>query len=303
MSTRKHIAKKGVNAGRWVNCTATNCRNGGQHISSDTLYATQQWFKQNGQKLNLKDCTEKDVDDFMAANPDPTLWAKPQMINLGETETEPTPEVFITEVKDAKVQSFMKSVFDKLFRKQNSNPEQSAPKPASPSAKTSAIQESEQKAGMIQRDNEGRLGVFSHDFLSNKLTVYPIGDLTDASTASKLHEADPYKNYQNGDCGVLANEIWNLNPHADKYFVFKTEDEPVEGIHQLVQLKDGTFVDSLGVWTKEEITAYWGGIYPDAVLEEWDDGQPEPPRDSTTPVSNEQLFNVLNSTINKRFRK
>lgn len=304
MSTRKHIAKKGVNAGRWVNCTAANCRNEGQHISSDTLYAAQQWYKQNDQKVNLKDFTEDQVDVFIAANPDPTLWSKPKMVDFGVGAAAPAPEVVVAKIEDKGTQSFMKSVFNRLFRKTPPTPvpvKVEKPSPANTTTIKLAPTETEQ-AGALSRDSKGRLGILSNDTLSENLSRYPIGNLTDETTAKQLHDADPYKNYQNGDCGVLANEIWNLSPHADKYYVFKTEEEPIEGIHQLVQLKDGTYVDSLGVWTEEEITSYWATIYPDAKFEEWDDGEETPERDKTTPVSNERLFNVLSSAINSRFQ-
>lgn len=303
MSTRKHIAKKGVNAGRWVNCTATNCRNDGQHISSDTLYAAQQWYKQNDQKVNLKDFTEDQVDVFISANPDPTLWSKPKMVDFGVNMASPAPEVVVAKIEDKGTQSFMKAVFSRLFRK---NPPAIVPVKVEKSssedktASKSTLVETEQ-AGTLSRDSRGRLGVLSNDTLSKNLSRYPIGNLTDETTAKRLHDADPYKTYQNGDCGVLANEIWNLSPHADKYYVFKTEEEPIEGIHQVVQLKDGTYVDSLGVWTEEEITSYWATIYPAAKFEEWDDGEETPERDMTTPISNERLFSVLSSAINSRF--
>lgn len=138
------------------------------------------------------------------------------------------------------------------------------------------------------------------------LDRYMFGDMTDNfDDLWELHKADPTKQYQDGDCAVLANELWNTNPYVEDYYILSTEDEPEIGIHQFVKLKDGSYADSQGIWSEEKLVSYWKTIDPTVQLKVEGTDQPDlkPDPSSIEEPSNEELYNAITKIINKRFEK
>lgn len=147
--------------------------------------------------------------------------------------------------------------------------------------------------GFEVRVNDRQLGLLTHKF----------GDLiTDQEVAEKLHKTDPKKDYQLGECAVIASELWNLNENVDEYYMIKTYSEPDYGIHHFVQLKDGTIVDSQGLWTEEEFMRVWKDIDSTGFISTFD-LEPEPEsRNRKTKVSRPELFNILNDLIDQHIQ-
>lgn len=105
--------------------------------------------------------------------------------------------------------------------------------------------------------------------------MHKFGDLIKSkTTAESLHDADPRKDYQLGSCAVLAKALCS-NEHVVGYYMFKTENEPVIGQHHFVKLKDGTYADSLGIWTEEALLSRWKEKEPTAELSVCDPDSPE----------------------------
>lgn len=138
--------------------------------------------------------------------------------------------------------------------------------------------------------NDRQLGTLTHKF----------GNLiTDQDTAERLHKADPKKDYQLGECGVIAAELWNINKNVKDYFILKTDTDPDFGIHHFVQLKDGTIVDSQGLWTEEDFMKNWRSVDSTSYISTFD-LEPEPEvRNPQIKLSKPELFNVLNELIDK----
>lgn len=132
---------------------------------------------------------------------------------------------------------------------------------------------------------------------------YYFGDLTSKSDLMKLHEADPEKLYQNGECGELANELWNRNVHVEDYYVLACEDDEVFGIHQFVKLKDGSYADSMGIWSEDKLVEHWKLIEPSSRLKKFvePEGQPAPQKDSELKVESGVVFETVNTLINDYF--
>lgn len=124
--------------------------------------------------------------------------------------------------------------------------------------------------------------------------VADVSDLSSTEDIQKLVDIDPRLRFQNGDCGVLANELWSHNPHVEEYYYFKTKDEPDFGIHQFVKLKDGTYADSLGIWSEEHLTATWKKIDPTVELKIMPGDEA---KDSKTPIAYPKLFNAITEII------
>lgn len=105
--------------------------------------------------------------------------------------------------------------------------------------------------------------------------IHKFGDfIKDKATAESLHDADPKKEYQLRSCAVLAKELRN-NEHAVGYYIFKTEKFPVIGTHHFVKLKDGTYADSLGIWTEEALLSKWKEKDPTTELSQCDPNSPD----------------------------
>lgn len=105
--------------------------------------------------------------------------------------------------------------------------------------------------------------------------IHKFGDfIKNKTTAESLHDADPRKEYQLRSCAVLAKELLN-NEHVVGYYMFKTEKEPVIGTHHFVKLKDGTYADSLGIWTEEALLSKWKEKDSTAELFSCDPNSPE----------------------------
>jgi len=152
---------------------------------------------------------------------------------------------------------------------------------------------------------EGRYTTYAAGYSEEPL-LHTFSDLTtDEESIKKLHDADTEKFYQTGDCGVIANEIWNHNKHVDGYYVFKTEDETGPGLHDFVKLKDGTYADSLGIWTEGALLKTWKNIEPKGYITPWENEEGTKPavKDTTTPISNPQLFQAMTEIINTHMAK
>lgn len=138
--------------------------------------------------------------------------------------------------------------------------------------------------------NDRHLGLITHQF----------GDLVkDLETAERLHQADPKKNYQLGDCGVIASELWNLSEHVSDYRIVKTKSEPVFGTHQFVRLPDGTCVDSQGLWTEEAFMKYWKEIDLTSEIATFDLDDENEVKNPDFPVSKPVLLNLLKDLIDQ----
>lgn len=128
------------------------------------------------------------------------------------------------------------------------------------------------------------------DFIKNK------------STAEILHEADRHKQYQLGWCGPLAEGLLDNNEHVAGYYIFKTEKEPVIGEHHFVKLKDGTYADSLGIWTEEALFSTWKAKHPTAELSSLDPKSPDYKKlkvDINVDITEQDIFFVVEELIDK----
>lgn len=150
----------------------------------------------------------------------------------------------------------------------------------------------------------GRLKVMSEDTVSHGAkSLYVFGDYTSQEDAQALHDADPLKAYQNGECGVLAGELWNRNPHVEEYYFFSIPEDREWGTHHFVKLKDGSFADSMGVWSESAFVSYWKEIDKNVSLEVYEEGQPVPDKNPNIEVSNQKLFDAITKSIENHFSK
>jgi hypothetical protein len=157
----------------------------------------------------------------------------------------------------------------------------------------------------LTMSSEGRYQTWSTDH-GDAPVLHTFADLThSAENVQALHDSDPDKEYQLGECGVIAAELYNTNDHVDEFCIIKTEDSPEFGSHQFVRLKDGTYADSLGIWSAEEFTAYWKSIDPDGVIAEWVDppGEDSSAKNPDIEISNPELYGTLMKLINERFSR
>jgi hypothetical protein len=124
--------------------------------------------------------------------------------------------------------------------------------------------------GDFLTDDKGIIQVYSKDTISfekDYSAMYAFGEFTDLETAKQLHQDDPYKKLQNGDCADLAHELYNNNPYVVNISEVNIGErmpgmEEDESIHVIALLKDGNYVDSLGIWSKETMEAAWKQIDP-----------------------------------------
>ncbi|MBC9706396.1 MAG: hypothetical protein H9W81_15785 [Enterococcus sp.] len=129
--------------------------------------------------------------------------------------------------------------------------------------------------------------------------VHKFGDLiVDKTTAERLFNADPMQEYQLGDCGGLAGELWHRNKNVAEYYIMQTDSEPEWGLHHFVKLHDGTYVDSLGLWSEKALLSYWRDVDSTARITTFD-VEPEPAKDPNHTISNPELFNILTRLISK----
>lgn len=155
----------------------------------------------------------------------------------------------------------------------------------------------------VVENEEGRFQVLSLSYGQEKPLVHMFGDLVkDRSIVEALQSADVKREYQMGECGALAGELWNTNEHVEDYYVYKTDDEPVFGLHQFVKLKDGTYADSMGIWSHEALTSYWGSVAPGEIAL-FDDGEPIPDKKPNLTISNPALFAAVNDVIANHMSK
>jgi hypothetical protein len=221
----------------------------------------------------------------------------------------PPPPAFIdeavAEVKAGKPNA-IKSFFNSLFGggKKEAPSVESQPSNPAPVVKpvTSVEPVIPSVLGKVVAGDSGRFEVACEDIwdLDKPVYVHKFGDfIKDQATAEKLHKADPNKLYQLGDCGVLAGELWNRNEYVKEYYMMKTASDPMFGTHHFVQLKDGTYADSLGIWSEEAFLSYWKATDPSCHIAKFEE-EPEPEfKNPNFTISNPTLFNTVNELISK----
>lgn len=194
----------------------------------------------------------------------------------------------------------IRSFFDTLFGPTKKNSSNVVPDPfesTSPPTVRAISPETPAVNEVIQGEDE-RFEVTCYDPWQKAFLTHKFGDLIkDKSTAEKLHHADPRKDYQLGECGVIAGELWNRNEHVKEYFIMKTDSEPDFGTHHFVQLKDGTYADSLGIWTEDAFLSYWKDVDPTVKISTFDVEEEPEFRNPNFTVSNLELFNTVNELI------
>ena len=157
-----------------------------------------------------------------------------------------------------------------------------------------------EKVSLFEHTEDGGFKVLAHDGLQEEPSWYPFGNYTSEEDARALHKADPYKKYQNGECGGLAGELWHRNPHVQEYYMLATDSDPEFGTHHFVELHDGSFVDSMGVWSREKLLAYWKTIDPSVRVSLFDEGDDiVPVKEPNHKVYNQPLFDAVEKAISK----
>lgn len=214
---------------------------------------------------------------------------------VGGTAVLPPPTIVEDAVKEveARKPNAVKRFFDSLFtpkRKTQPKPEPKIITPLQPVQRDKVVQ-GEDGRWQVTTLSPGWSTAFVHKF----------GDLiTDKSIAERLHKADPKQLYQLGDCGVLAGELWNLNDNVEEYYIMQTDDDPDWGTHHFVKLHDGTYADSLGLWSEDAFLSYWKAVDPTARITTFE-AEPAPveERNPKFKVSNSELFSAVNDLINQ----
>lgn len=171
--------------------------------------------------------------------------------------------------------------------------------PKSESAlKTLVIPKSPPILDKVVQGEDGQYQVVCLDRWDNdRPRTHRFGNLIkDKAIAERLHQADPHKNYQLGWCDRLAAELWTYNKHVAEYYIFNTESD--SGIHHFVQLKNGTYADSLGIWTEEPFFSKWKEDRPTLELSTFDKDHTKS-RNPFLAISNGELFSTVNELINK----
>lgn len=325
---RKHIAGSGAKAGQWVTCSAeVSCRNSGKHISEPELYAMYGQIKQNNPKLTLKSLSLNNWEEFSNlpaetkeywVNESPNIARKVRGIKdptinpfnsalkeiLPATSLPQNEQVLLSKmIEQHKIEAAKekKSFFKSLFRKKPASAKSNVQGPsATPVSEATSAAATTLKLNVVT----GTPGSFNVVAVSetNGKELYPFGNhITDISVAKRLHAADKTKKYQNGDCGVLAGELWNRNPHVEEYYYLAIKDDPTFGIHHFVKLNDGSIVDSLGVWDEKTFTDYWKTIDPTVKVRLFDaDSDKEHVKNPNLKLSNPELYQVLDEIIKTR---
>lgn len=213
----------------------------------------------------------------------------------------PSPSMIEDAVKEVEERkpNAVKRFFDSLFNpKQKVAPNPQGAKPTTESERAVPALPLEDK---VVRGEDGQWQVTSKSAGFTDALVHKFGDLITAqSHAEKLHLADWKQDYQLGECGVLAGELWNLNENVEEYYIMRTDDQPDLGTHHFVKLYDGTYVDSLGLWSEKAFLEYWKDIDPTARIATFDaDPNPVQKRNPKFKISNPELFNTLTELIEK----
>lgn len=159
-------------------------------------------------------------------------------------------------------------------------------------------------ADTFTTDKNGRISVLSKDHLEtipNHLNSYLFGEHTDLPTAKQLHENDPYKEFQNGDCADLAWDLYNNNPHVKGISEVNIEGEnslgePEASIHVIAQLTNGNYIDSLGIWTKDTLEKAWKATDPTSHITDFPPPEKKQPTTKTHPI-----LKTLNTLTNQYF--
>lgn len=152
----------------------------------------------------------------------------------------------------------------------------------------------------VVQGDDGQYQVACKDVWQNRILIHKFGDLIKNKEAAKrLHKADLRKDYQLGECGVIAGELWNCNKHVAEYYMLKTASDPQFGTHHFVQLNDGTYADSLGIWTEEAFLSHWKTIDPTVEIATFDEENEPESRNPNITISNPELFNTVNELIEK----
>lgn len=218
------------------------------------------------------------------------------------------PPAFIDEaVADVKAgkPNAIKSFFNNLFGgKREVSPVESSPAPVvKPVSSVEPVEPVVPSVlGKVVAGENGRFEVACEDIWDSKKPVYvhKFGDfIKDKAIAERLHNADRNKLYQLGDCGVLAGELWNRNEHVKEYYMMRTDSDPLFGTHHFVQLKDGTYADSLGIWSEEAFLSYWRATDPSCHIAEFEEEPAPEVKNPNFTISSPILFNTINELINK----
>lgn len=152
--------------------------------------------------------------------------------------------------------------------------------------------------GKVVQGEDGQYQVTCYDPWQKANLTHKFGDLIkDKMTAERLHKADPKKDYQLGECGVIAGELWNRSEHVKEYYILRTDTEPEYGTHHFVQLNDGTIADSMGLWTEGAFLDYWKEVDPTVEIATFDVEEEPESRNPNFTVSNLELFNTVNGLI------
>lgn len=151
---------------------------------------------------------------------------------------------------------------------------------------------------VIQGDN-GQYQVTCEDRWQNDARlIHKFGNfIKDEAIAKELHEADPHKRCQLGWCGPLAEGLLKGNEHVAGYYIVKSESKPPR-THIFVQLKDGTYADSLGIWTEEALFSQWKIDNPTRQLSMFDPNSPDYQKPDID-ITEQDIFPVINELINK----
>lgn len=129
--------------------------------------------------------------------------------------------------------------------------------------------------------------------------------IKDKGTAEKLHKVDRHKHYQLGWCGLLAEGLLRNNEHVEKYYFFQPETGPQSRTHHFVKLKDGTYADSLGIWTEKALFSKWKINNPTRELSIFDRNSPDLKELNAhikVDIKQEYILPVINGLINKHMK-
>ena len=87
---------------------------------------------------------------------------------------------------------------------------------------------------------------------------YPIGDLTQKGlTVKYLIRKDPSLSFINGDCARLAHEMYNSSPEHVAGVAEIVQQGSYDSVHVVAQLRDGSYIDSLGHWSPAALSEAW----------------------------------------------
>lgn len=115
------------------------------------------------------------------------------------------------------------------------------------------------ESGTILKANDGSLVIISENMTYSEFGGYMIGNLSnEASVAKRLHELDPFKEYQEGSCDSVSFALLESNP--DIVAVDELVNENGDMWHSIARHKGGYYIDSLGKWDEQDLFDYWETI-------------------------------------------